>query len=218
MAPFVASAHMSDFHAGSPYFVPNLMDRAVVELNELRPDVVAVTGDLTNEGFKQEYQVAKEYLDRLECPTCSSSPATTTRATSATCTSSNCSVRAAWCCTPARSRSSASTRPSPTSTTAPSAAPATRWLEEQFAAPARFRIFMLHHHLLPIPGTGRERNMVYDAGDTLEVLQRCNVNLVLSGHKHVPHAWRLREHVRGQRRHRAARCACAATPSPATTS
>ena len=31
--------------------------------------------------------------------------------------------------------------------------------------------------------------MVYDAGDTLEVLQRCNVNLVLSGHKHVPHAW-----------------------------
>ena len=63
------------------------------------------------------------------------------------------------------------------------------WLEEQFAAPARFRIFMLHHHLLPIPGTGRERNMVYDAGDTLEVLQRCNVNLVLSGHKHVPHAW-----------------------------
>jgi 3',5'-cyclic AMP phosphodiesterase CpdA len=63
------------------------------------------------------------------------------------------------------------------------------WLEEQFAVPARFRIFMLHHHLLPIPGTGRERNMVYDAGDTLEVLQRCNVNLVLSGHKHVPHAW-----------------------------
>ena len=67
MAPFTL-AHLSDFHAGSPYFVPNLMDRAVVEVNELRPDVVAVTGDLTNEGFKQEYQVAKEYLDRLECP------------------------------------------------------------------------------------------------------------------------------------------------------
>ena len=33
--------------------------------------------------------------------------------------------------------------------------------------------------------------MVYDAGDTLEVLQRCGVNLVLCGHKHVPYAWRL---------------------------
>ena len=28
--------------------------------------------------------------------------------------------------------------------------------------------------------------MVYDAGDTLEVLQRCNVDLVLSGREHVP--------------------------------
>ena len=54
-------------------------------------------------------------------------------------------------------------------------------------------MFVLHHHLLPIPGTGRERNVVYDAGDTLEVLQRANVNLVLSGHKHVPYAWRLED-------------------------
>ena len=50
---------------------------------------------------------------------------------------------------------------------------------------------MLHHHLLPVPGTGRERNVVHDAGDTLECLQRADVHLVLSGHKHVPYAWRL---------------------------
>jgi 3',5'-cyclic AMP phosphodiesterase CpdA len=45
--------------------------------------------------------------------------------------------------------------------------------------------------LLPVPGTGRERNVVYDAGDCLECLQRAGVDLVLSGHKHVPYAWRL---------------------------
>ena len=50
---------------------------------------------------------------------------------------------------------------------------------------------MLHHHLLPVPGTGRERNIVYDAGDLLEVLLRSRVNLVLAGHKHVPYAWQL---------------------------
>ena len=50
---------------------------------------------------------------------------------------------------------------------------------------------MLHHHLLPVPGTGRERNIVHDAGDTLECLQRADAHLVLSGHKHVPYAWRL---------------------------
>ena len=53
------------------------------------------------------------------------------------------------------------------------------------------RIFVLHHHLLPVPGTGRERNVVYDAGDAIECLQRAGVQLVLSGHKHVPYAWRL---------------------------
>jgi 3',5'-cyclic AMP phosphodiesterase CpdA len=65
------------------------------------------------------------------------------------------------------------------------------WIEEQFAEGADFRIFVLHHHLLPVPGTGRERNIVYDAGDAIECLQRARVNLVLCGHKHVPYAWRL---------------------------
>ena len=66
------------------------------------------------------------------------------------------------------------------------------WIEEQFAAePSDFRVFVLHHHLLPIPGTGRERNVVYDAGDAIECLQRAGVHLVLSGHKHVPYAWKL---------------------------
>jgi 3',5'-cyclic AMP phosphodiesterase CpdA len=67
------------------------------------------------------------------------------------------------------------------------------WIEEQFQPEAEFRVFVLHHHLLPIPGTGRERNVVHDAGDTLEILQRAKVNLVLSGHKHVPYAWRLED-------------------------
>jgi len=57
--------------------------------------------------------------------------------------------------------------------------------------PADLRIFVLHHHLLPVPGTGRERNVVYDAGDAIECLLRAGVQLVLSGHKHVPYAWRL---------------------------
>ena len=66
-----------------------------------------------------------------------------------------------------------------------------RWIEEQFAAASNgLRVFALHHHLLPVPGTGRERNVVYDAGDAIECLQRSNVDLVLSGHKH---AWRLED-------------------------
>jgi 3',5'-cyclic AMP phosphodiesterase CpdA len=69
-----------------------------------------------------------------------------------------------------------------------------RWIEEQFAADGSdLRIFVCHHHLLPVPGTGRERNVIYDAGDAIECLQRARVQLVLSGHKHVPYAWKLED-------------------------
>jgi 3',5'-cyclic AMP phosphodiesterase CpdA len=68
------------------------------------------------------------------------------------------------------------------------------WIRERFGAhEAYLRVFVLHHHLLPVPGTGRERNVVHDAGDTLETLHRADVHLVLSGHKHVPYAWRLED-------------------------
>jgi 3',5'-cyclic-AMP phosphodiesterase len=67
------------------------------------------------------------------------------------------------------------------------------YIEEAFSQPADLRLFVIHHHLLPVPGTGRERNIVYDAGDLLEVLVRSGVHLVLCGHKHVPYAWKLED-------------------------
>ena len=65
------------------------------------------------------------------------------------------------------------------------------WIMEQFSAPCDLKIFALHHHLLPVPGTGRERSTVTDAGDLLEVLIEAGTHVVLSGHKHVPYVWRL---------------------------
>lgn len=57
--------------------------------------------------------------------------------------------------------------------------------------PDDFKIFFLHHHLLPVPRTGREKNILVDAGDILELLIASGVHLVLSGHRHVPHLWKL---------------------------
>jgi 3',5'-cyclic AMP phosphodiesterase CpdA len=67
------------------------------------------------------------------------------------------------------------------------------WITDQFAGPAALKVFVLHHHLMPIPGTGRERSIVMDAGDLLEVLVHAGVHVVLSGHKHVPYVWRLED-------------------------
>jgi 3',5'-cyclic AMP phosphodiesterase CpdA len=188
--PFII-AHISDMHAGSQYFVPNLMDRAVIELNELKPNVVVATGDLTNQGYKQEYLLAKSYLDKIQCENLLVIPGNHDArnvgyihfeelfgSRQATCHRDGISIIGVDSSEPDLDYGTIGRH-------------RYEWIREQFAAPANFRVFLLHHHLLPVPGTGRERNMVYDAGDTLEVLQECNVNLVLAGHKHVPHAWRL---------------------------
>jgi 3',5'-cyclic AMP phosphodiesterase CpdA len=49
----------------------------------------------------------------------------------------------------------------------------------------------LHHHLIPVPDTGMERNIVSDAGDFLWTLTKYDVNLVLCGHRHRPWLWTL---------------------------
>jgi len=49
----------------------------------------------------------------------------------------------------------------------------------------RLTIVGFHHHLIPIPNSGREHNIIEDAGETLDIILRHNVPLVLMGHRHV---------------------------------
>jgi 3',5'-cyclic AMP phosphodiesterase CpdA len=155
------------------------------------PDIVICSGDLTTFGFKEEYAQAKRYLDRLTCESFVVIPGN----------HDSRNVGYVHFEKQYGSRNSVLHKNGVTVVAVDSTEPDLdhgqigrgryAWIEEQFSAPADMRIFVLHHHLLPVPGTGRERNIVYDAGDVLECLQRSGVNLVLSGHKHVPYAWRL---------------------------
>jgi 3',5'-cyclic AMP phosphodiesterase CpdA len=186
-------AHISDLHCGSPHFVPNLLERAIMEVNELEPDAVVCSGDLTTFGFRPEYAEAAGYLERLDCPTKVVIPG------------NHDSRNVGWVHFEDYfgERNSAVHLNGVSIVAVDSSEPDLdngsigrgryRWIVEQFAEPGDFKIFVLHHHLLPVPGTGRERNVVHDAGDALEVLQQVGVNLVLSGHKHVPYAWRLED-------------------------
>ncbi len=184
-------AHLSDLHCGSPHFVANLLDRAIVEINDLKPDVVVCSGDLTTFGYRPEYAEAAEYLAKLECERLVVVPGN----------HDSRNVGYIHFEEFFGSRNSVVHVNGTTVVAVDSSEPDLdhgqigrgryEWISEQFGEPADFRVFVLHHHLLPVPGTGRERNIVHDAGDTLEVLQSAEVNLVLSGHKHVPYAWKL---------------------------
>ena len=68
------------------------------------------------------------------------------------------------------------------------------WLEHQLdecVIKEQFSVVALHHHVVPIPQTGRERNVLSDAGDVLKTLTTHEVDMVLSGHKHVPNIWKI---------------------------
>jgi 3',5'-cyclic AMP phosphodiesterase CpdA len=184
-------AQLSDLHCGGPHFVPNLLERAISEINDLSPDVVVCSGDLTTFGFKEEYAEAKRFLDRLHCDRFVVIPGN----------HDSRNVGYIHFEELFGDRNSVLRLGGVTIVAVDSTEPDLdhgvigrgryRWIEEQFAEPAELRVFVMHHHLLPVPGTGRERNVVYDAGDAIECLQSAGVNMVLSGHKHVPYAWRL---------------------------
>src|SRR3954471_13354025 len=60
-------AHLSDLHCGSPHFQADLLERAIEEINELRPDAAVISGDLTTDGAERECRMAREFVDRTEC-------------------------------------------------------------------------------------------------------------------------------------------------------
>jgi 3',5'-cyclic AMP phosphodiesterase CpdA len=185
---------ISDLHCGTQFFLPELLERAITEVNDIEPDIVICSGDLTTFGLQGGVR-AREGLprpDRVRLPR-RDPRATTTRATSATSTSRSCSAirnsvaRVGGVTVVAVDSTGARPRPWPDRTRA---LPLDRGKLRCAGGPAHLR-------LPPPPAAGarhgRERNVIYDAGDTIECLQRSGVNLVLSGHKHVPYAWRLED-------------------------
>jgi Icc protein len=186
----ITIAHISDPHAGSPYFVPNLMNRVIVELNELDPDVVLCTGDLTTFGYRQEFKAAVAYLDRINAPVYSVPGNHDARNVGYVHFEELVGPRH-WSHDQRGVRIVGADTSEPDLDHGQIGRERYEWLGEQFGVPADLKVLAIHHHLIPIPGTGRERNIVYDAGDLLELLITTGVNMVLTGHKHVPYVWRL---------------------------
>lgn len=187
-------AHISDLHHGSRYFIPSLAKRVVDEVNALEPDIVVVTGDLTDMGFRDEFEAARRLIDRIECP-------------SKVVLMGNHDARNVGdehfaelfgdrvvdlAVRGVRVLGIDSSEPD--LDTGRVGREGYAWMSERLGEDAyEFKVVAMHHHLVPVPGTGRERNIVNDAGDLLRVLSDCSVDLVLCGHKHVPNVWRLED-------------------------
>jgi Icc protein len=183
---------ISDIHCGNARFIPELLDRTIIEINRSNPATVVVSGDLTDAGYREEFEQAAEYIDRIECESIMVIPG-------------NHDSRNVGYVHFERlfgERQSVIDLDEVILVGVDSSEPDLNdgqvgrehydFIEESFSdAVDKLKIFVVHHHLIPLPGTGRERNIIFDAGDILERLIETEVDLVLSGHKHVPYTWRL---------------------------
>jgi 3',5'-cyclic AMP phosphodiesterase CpdA len=186
----VTIAHISDPHVGSPYFIPNMMNRVIVELNELAPDAVINSGDLTNEGYRQEYRNWIAYAERVRS-VMHTVPGNHDARNVGYLHFEELVGPRHWTVDVQGVRIVGVDSSEPDLNEGQVGRQRYGWIREQFDVPAELKVFVLHHHLIPVPGTGRERNIVMDAGDLIEVLIGARVNIVLAGHKHVPYVWRL---------------------------
>jgi 3',5'-cyclic AMP phosphodiesterase CpdA len=59
-------AHLSDLHFGR--IDPSTLDPLVGAIEHLRPDLIAVSGDLTQRARRREFADARQFLDRLDGP------------------------------------------------------------------------------------------------------------------------------------------------------
>jgi 3',5'-cyclic-AMP phosphodiesterase len=199
-------AQISDIHCGHPYFDAELLDHALDEILDLDPDVVVVAGDLTAEGYAPQFRQAKKYLDRLGDLEMVVIPGNhdlmnvgflhfrdafgkSERVLRIPFRDGDGSERGARNATIVAVNSS-----KPDLAEGEVGHFRYDWIRKSFYEyPDDYRIFVLHHHLVPLPGTGRERNIVWDAGDVLALVSELEVDLVLSGHKHVPNVWQFGE-------------------------
>ena len=185
-------AHLSDLHCGGRTSSRPCSSGRSPRSTSSEPDIVVCTGDLTTFGFKHEYQLARQYIDRIDCEALVVIPGNHDSRNvgyvhfEELFGERNSVLRKEG--RHRRRRRLDRARPRPR-------ADRTRSLpvdREQFAdAPANSRSSCCTTICCRCPAPGSERNVVYDAGDAIECLLRAGVHLVLSGHKHVPYAWRL---------------------------
>jgi 3',5'-cyclic AMP phosphodiesterase CpdA len=180
---------LSDLHVGSQ-FQPDVFETIVKEVNELNPDVIVITGDLTNEGLMKEYEKCKSLLKQFKTKKIIS-------------ISGNHDYRntgyllfkkffpfetineldddvvlvTVGTARPDRNNGEVGYRQN-------------LWLERTMKKyKDKIKIVAMHHHLIPIPDTGSDQLTVVDAGDVLRTVLDTKVDVVLCGHKHRPWAW-----------------------------
>ena len=187
-------AHISDLHISKSEFDEEIFMQAVSEINHLNPDMIILTGDITDNGYYKEFQQATKYLAMFE-PPLFAVPGNHDSRNLGNQSFEELIGERSWKLTMDNNFTVIGLdSSSPDESRGHIGNPQHLWLEHQLdecVINENFSIVALHHHVISIPQTGRERNVLSDAGDILRTLTTHEVDFVLSGHKHVPNIWKI---------------------------
>jgi Icc protein len=184
-------AHVSDIHVSKVNFLPEKLEACVKEVNEINPDFLVLTGDLTGFGFENEYKSSREYIDQFRQEKLIIPGNHDARyrgdiyfekyfghGNKVMDVSDNLNIIGVDSSVPDLDEGTVGRGKQ-------------RWLREELnkIPGEKIKVVAIHHHLIPVPMTGRERAVLTDAGDVLRVLVESGADLVLCGHRHTPYAW-----------------------------
>ena len=183
---------LSDLHVGG-LFKEDAFNTIVNEVNELSPDVVIISGDLTDDGLIFQFQQARSLIQKIKCPNLIALPGNHDyRHTGYLLFKKffpfsnqiheyeNLVILTLGTARPDRDEGEVGHRQNV-------------WMENILNQHAeKMKIVVMHHHLIAIPDTGYANVVgILDAGDTLRACLESKVDLVLCGHKHRPWIWNL---------------------------
>ncbi len=185
-------AQISDLHVGEAGCRNDKIAAGIEEINELEPDFTVVAGDLTWNGVREQFHEANEFLKDLKGPK---------MVIMGNHDASNVGyltfeeLFSPRLCQHKDERvfilGVDSTQPD--LDTGHIGRQHRSFIDETFSKveAGLIKVFALHHHLVPVPRSGRERDILVDAGDILELMMHKGVSLILSGHRHYPWVWRM---------------------------
>ncbi|MFX0096741.1 MAG: metallophosphoesterase family protein [Candidatus Hodarchaeota archaeon] len=183
--------HLSDIHVGEGGFASKKAATCIKEVNDFSPDLVVITGDLTEKGLLEEFEGVSELVKEINSRTIYLMGNHDARNVgfmhfqrlfgdlNSEFTDKNISFLALDSSEPDLDVGHIGREYYPQ---------INRFFTD---ASSEIKIFALHHHLIPMPLSGRERDIVMDAGDVLKMLTEMSVTITICGHKHVPFVWQV---------------------------
>ena len=183
---------ISDMHIGG-LFKQESFNTIVQEVNNLKPDAIIISGDLTDDGLIFQFQQAHTEIKKFNCSNLIVFPGNHDYrhtgyllfkkffpSSKQIYEFDDVVVLTVGTARPDRDEGEVGHRQN-------------LWIEETLSKYVnKTKIVSMHHHLIAIPDTGYTNVVgILDAGDTLRAFLESKVDLVLCGHKHRPWLWNL---------------------------